>query len=87
MSTISHGSVPRRAGAGWSELFGLCEVWTGIAIVAIWLAVLFTAVFAPDFVSISNGTVTRIPSALFVAFFAFLATSAVAKYGFRRGSD
>lgn len=85
MSTISHGSVPRRAGAGWSELFGLREVWAGIAIVAIWVAVLFTAVFAPDFVSSSGGTVTRIPSAVFVAFFAFLATSGVARFGFRRG--
>jgi multisubunit Na+/H+ antiporter MnhF subunit len=50
-----------------------------------WLAVLFGAVYGPNFVS-TNGSGTNsttIPSAIFLAFFAFLASAAVAKYAFR----
>jgi hypothetical protein len=80
--TVSHeipGALPepRR----WSRLL-VREMWASLAIAVIWLAVLFDAVFGPDFVaSNANGT-TRIPSAIVVALFAYLATRAVAKYGF-----
>jgi hypothetical protein len=61
------------------------ETWASLAIAAIWLAVLFTAVFAPDFVSTdAGGSSTTIPSVIPVAIFAWLATSAVAKVGFGR---
>jgi hypothetical protein len=62
------------------------EKWTSLAIAAMWLAVLFDAIFGPDFVSHSNdGNSTTIPSAIFVAVFAYLATRVVAKHGFGEG--
>jgi hypothetical protein len=61
------------------------ETWASLAIAAIWIAVLFTGVFAPDFVSTdAGGSSTTIPSVIPVAIFAWLATSAVAKVGFGR---
>jgi hypothetical protein len=62
------------------------ELWGAVAIGVMWMAVLFSAVYGGDFVS-QNGSqtqVTTIPSAVFVSFFAFLASSAVAKRAFRR---
>ena len=65
------------------------EMWAGLAIVAIWLAVLFAAVFGPDIVTTNAGAQSAaVPSAVPVALFASLATWAVAKYGFgHRGRD
>ena len=64
------------------------EMWTALAVSVIWLVVLFDALFGPDIVSSNPGTFTRIPSAVFVAFFAWPATRVVARYGFgQRGSD
>jgi multisubunit Na+/H+ antiporter MnhF subunit len=59
-------------------------MWASIAIVVIWLAVLFDALFGPDIVSVSAGgsESARVPSAIVIALFAYLATHAVAKYGF-----
>jgi hypothetical protein len=60
------------------------NMWAGLAIVVIWLAVLFDALFGPDMVFTSGGATnsTTIPSAVAVALFAWLATKAVAKHGF-----
>ena len=65
------------------------EAWAGLAIIVMWLAVLFDALYGPDVVSTSSGgDSSTIPSAVFVALFASLATWIVAKYGFgRRGRD
>ena len=60
------------------------EMWPSLAIAAIWLVVLLAALFGPDFVSSTPGGYTRIPSAVFVAFFAWLATWVVARHGFDR---
>jgi hypothetical protein len=70
-----------------SELF-VRNMWAGLAIVVMWLAVLFDALYGPDIVTTSGaGTnTTTIPSAVAVALFAWLATKAVAKHGFS-GSD
>jgi hypothetical protein len=64
-------------------------MWTSLAIAAMWLAVLCDAVWGPDFVSSSgSGTnTTTIPSAVFVALFAYLGTRVVARYGFDRRRD
>ena len=50
-----------------------------------WIAVLFTSVYGPDFVSVNGATSTTIPSGIFVGLFALLGSGAVARYGFRRG--
>jgi hypothetical protein len=89
MSTISQPSPaipkPRQLPA---ELF-VRNMWAGLGIVVIWLAVLFDALFGPDIVATSGGGTnsTTIPSAVAVALFAWLATRAVAKYGFTGGDD
>jgi hypothetical protein len=50
-----------------------------------WLAVLFDAVWGPDFVSsTTGGSTTTIPSSIVVAVFAYLGTRVVARYGFGR---
>ena len=62
-------------------------MWASLAIIVMWLAVLFDGVYGADFVSTNGGgtnSTTTIPSAIFVALFAFLGTAAVAKYAFRR---
>jgi hypothetical protein len=60
------------------------EMWPSLAIGVIWLVVLADALFGPDIVSSNPGTYTRIPSAVLVAFFAWLATWVLAKHAFRR---
>jgi hypothetical protein len=82
MTTIPHehrSSVEQR-----SVWLDARDLWTALAIVTIWLAVLFVGVFGPDFVSVGSGSTTTIPSGIGVAFFALFATMAVAKYGFGR---
>jgi len=49
--------------------------------------VLVAALFGPDIVSSNPGSFTRIPSAVVLAFFAWLATWVVARHGFGRRDD
>jgi hypothetical protein len=60
------------------------EIWASLAIAVMWLAVLCDAVWGPDFVSTSGSgaSTTTIPSAIFVALFAYLGTRVVARYGY-----
>jgi hypothetical protein len=58
--------------------------WRSLAIVAMWLAVLFDGVFGGDMVFSRPPNVTTIPSAVLVAVFAFIGTSVVAKRVFVR---
>jgi len=63
-------------------------MWTSLAISIIWIVVLIDALFGPDIVSTSAASFARVPSAIVLAFFAWLATWVVARHGFgRRGSD
>jgi hypothetical protein len=84
MSTV-HTELPAATEArSWAERVLVREMWASLAIVAIWLSVLFDAIYGPDFVT-SNAagtTTTTIPSVVFVAVFAYLATRVVARYGF-----
>jgi hypothetical protein len=65
------------------------DMWASLAITAMWLAVMFDALFGPDLVfsSAVNASTTTIPSAVIVAFFAYLGTRVVARYGFQRADD
>ena len=72
----------------WSARIFVPEMWASLAIIVMWLAVLFDAIFGPDIVAISGTpggteTHTTVPSAVLVALFAFLATWVVARLGFR----
>jgi hypothetical protein len=60
------------------------EMWAGLAIIAMWVAVLFTAVFGPNMVFTDAGGRTTIPSVFPVAGAAFLATWALGAAAFRR---
>ena len=71
----------------WSLRGLLPEFWASLAIAVVWLAVLFDAVFGPDIVVSNSSGFTRIPSVIVVAAFAFLATRAVARYGFGDRAD
>jgi hypothetical protein len=69
-------------GRRWHLRFLVPEMWASLAIAVMWLAVLFDALFGPDIVSSNVTSNTRVPSAIVVAFFAYLATRVVARYGF-----
>jgi uncharacterized membrane protein (DUF485 family) len=85
MATISHepsGVVQERR--QWSSQVLVPEMWASLAIVVMWLSVLFDAIFGPDIVTAGvAGDRSSVPSAVAVALFAFLATWVVARYGFR----
>jgi hypothetical protein len=84
MTTIAHEPPTAVADkGGWSSLLEARQMWAGLAIAFMWVAVLFAAVFGPDIVSSNAGTSTTIiPSAVAVALFAAIGTRGVAKYGF-----
>jgi len=84
MSTISHEpTLPRRR--SWVDARNL---WASLAITAVWLVVLVSVLFGPDFRSIdAGGNSTTIPSGIAVALFGLFATMSIAKYGFERTSD
>ena len=83
MTNVAHESSrapsePRR----FSEVL-VPEMWACLAISVMWLAVLFDALYGPNLVVSNASGMTTIPSAIIVAFFAYLATRVVARYGFR----
>lgn len=82
MKTVAHEAhAPRKR--PWSEGFAVRDVSVSLAIAVMWIVVLLDALLGPDIVSSSAGTsYTRVPSAVIVAFFAYLATRIVAKWGF-----
>ena len=85
MTTISHepsGVVQNTPGASLQLV--VRDTWASLAIVVMWLSVLFDAIFGPDIVNTTaGGDHSSVPSAVVLALFAFLATWVVAKYGFR----
>ena len=89
MATVPHqpSALPERQ--PWSQRLLVPEMWPALAIIVMWLAVLFDALFGPDFVSASGSNMTRIPSAIILALFAYLGTRALAKHSFgpRRTDD
>ena len=64
------------------------DISVSLAIAVIWVVVLLDALFGPDIIASSAGTsFTRMPSAVVVVFFAYLATRVVAKTGFSSTRD
>ena len=86
MATLSHqtspGPLPEKKRVAMRLL--VPEMWASLAIAVMWLAVLFDALFGPDIVSSNVTTFTRVPSAVVIAFFAYLATRVVSRYGLGR---
>lgn len=73
--------------SGWAARILIPEMWGTLAIGMMWLAVIFVAASDSQVTSAeASGGSTSIPAAVFVAFFAFLGTWAVAKraYGPKR---
>jgi hypothetical protein len=62
-------------------------MWTSLAIGVIWLVVLADALFGPDLIFNNANGFTKLPSAVILAFFAWLATRVVAKHGFGHPDD
>ena len=79
VSTPATGAPSERRGL---RRVDIAQMWTSMAIGVIWLVVLADALFGPDIVISNASGYTRLPSAVFLAFFAWLATRVVAKYGF-----
>ena len=82
MATVPHQPAALPEPQRWYRRLLVTEMWASLAIIVMWLAVLLDALFGPDFVSASGASVTRIPSAIILALFAYLGTRVVAKYGF-----
>ena len=86
MTSISH--EPAKDTQRWSLRLLVPEMWASLAIIVMWLAVLFATIYGPDIVSANGvadiGERTIVPSAVVLAPFAFLGTWVVAKYGFGR---
>jgi hypothetical protein len=93
MTTATHGlstDTPvgaTRASGGIAARLFVPAFWGTLAIVAMWLAVLFDGVFGGDMVFNSPPGVTTIPSAVMVALFAVIGTASVAKRVFRPKND
>ena len=65
------------------------QMWAGLSMVSMWVAVIVCGVFGPDLTTSTNnasvnGNTTTIPSVIPVAICALLATIAVAHAAFRR---
>ena len=85
MSTISHdpSELLHKKSSLPAQLL-VPEMWASLAIAVMWLAVLFTSIYGPDIATISTGrNSSHVPSGIVVAFFAFLGTWVVARFGFR----
>jgi hypothetical protein len=84
MTSVTRGSATPSARPQWAEFLRIREVWGSLAISTMWLAVAVSAVWGADFVSQNTGSqTTTIPSGVFVAFFACIASAWVAKRAFR----
>jgi len=93
MTTMTHGpstdapAGDTRPSGGIAARLFVPAFWGALAIVAMWLAVLFDGVFGGDMVFSSPPNVTTIPSAVLVALFAVIGTASVAKRVFGRKND
>jgi hypothetical protein len=89
VTTAVHQPSDAPAPQRWTRHFAARDVSVSLAIAVIWIVVLLEALFGPDLVASNGGTAqfTRVPSAIFLAFFAWLATRTIAKCGFGRPEE
>lgn len=80
--SLSPATAENRVPNAW---WRLSEIWGTLAIIVMWLAVLFDVVYGGDmrFTDSANGSST-VPSGVAVAICAAFATASVAKRAFRR---
>jgi hypothetical protein len=70
----------------WAPQVAIPQMWASLAITTMWLAVLFDSLWGPDMV-FANGDsaqMTRIPSGIVVAFFAYLGTRVIVRHWLER---
>ena len=91
MTTMTHGpstdtpAGDTRASGGMAARLFVPAFWGTLAIVAMWLAVLFDGIYGGNIISTgTDGSVTNIPSAVVLGLFAVIGTSSVAKRTFGR---
>ena len=82
---VRSASEARTSRAWWES----AQLWAGLSIVSMWIAVLFVGVFGPDLTTSTsnasmNANATTVPSVIPVAICALLATVALAHAAFRR---
>ena len=87
MPTVSHPASDLPSESRGLRRSVAPEVWTSLAIGVIWLVVLADALFGPDIIFSNASGFTRLPSAIILALFAWLATRVVARYGFDHRDD
>ena len=86
MTTLTHEpSTDEAVRGGIAARLLVPGFWGALSIVTMWLAVLFDGIFGGDMTFVNTpASVTTIPSAVLVALFAVIGTSAVAKRAFGR---
>jgi hypothetical protein len=87
MTTMAHDpSTDKRDRRSIGARLLVPEFWASVTISVMWIAVLFVGVFGGNMVFSNPPDQTTIPSAIVVAIFAVIGTSAVAKRVFGRKS-
>ena len=87
MATVSPPVPDAPSESRGPRRFAVAEMWPSLAIGVIWLVVFADALFGPDIVISNASGFTKLPSAIILALFAWLATRVVAKYGFERSTQ
>lgn len=84
-TTMQDQSSVRSGGGGWAARILVREMWATLAIVAMWVAVLFVGVYGGEatFHGVDS-SFSSVPSVVFVALFAAIGTGSVAKRVFGR---
>jgi hypothetical protein len=87
-TTMQDQPSVRSSREGWASRVLVREIWATVAIVSMWVAVLFVGVFGGDmpFHSVDS-SFTTMPSGVAVALFAAIGTGSVAKRVFGRKSE
>jgi hypothetical protein len=87
-TTMQDQASVRSRREGWASRVLVREMWAAVAIVAMWVAVLFVGVYGGEatFHSVDS-SISSIPSGVLVALFAAIGTGSVAKRVFGSKSE